>query len=63
MFFASYFQSMILSRAYFEMVSYGGSLYAVGGHRGCCGEINKMERYIPGFGWEEVANLPYVNHR
>ena len=54
---------MINPRGYYDMVSYGGSLFAVGGYRDGVGEINKMERYTPGQGWEEVANLPYVNHR
>ena len=54
---------MIRSRGYYQLVSYGGSLYAVGGYREGDGEINKMERYTPGQGWEEMANLPYINHR
>ena len=54
---------MINPRYHYELVSYGGSLFAVGGWRDGVGELNKMERYTPGQGWEEVANLPYVNYR
>ena len=52
---------MIRVRGFYDLVSYGGSLFAVGGHNG--GEFNYMERYIPGQGWEDVANLPYNNHK
>ena len=54
---------MINPRYHYELVSYGGSLFAVGGWRDGVGELNKMERYTPGQGWEEVANLPYGNYR
>ena len=50
-------------RGYYDMVSYGGSLFAVGGWKEGTGEFNQMERYTPGQGWEVVANLPYNNHR
>ena len=52
---------MAYGHAYYELISYGGSLYAIGGHDGS--EINIMERYTPGEGWVRVANLPYKNHR
>ena len=47
--------------AYYELISYGGSLYAIGGHDGS--ETKIMERYTPGEGWVRVADMPYANHR
>ena len=52
---------MAYGHAYYELISYGGSLYALGGHDGS--ETNIMERYTPGEGWVRMANMPYANHR
>ena len=52
---------MDYGHAYYELISYAGSLYAIGGHDGS--ETNIMERYTPGEGWVRVANMPYANHR
>lgn len=52
---------MAFGHAYYELISYGGSLYAIGGHDGS--ETNIMERYTPGEGWVRAANMPYKNHR
>ena len=48
-------------RAYFSMVSYADSAFAIGGHDG--EELNSMERFSKGDGWVAMANLPYINHR
>ena len=48
-------------RAYFSMVSYADSAFAIGGHDG--EELNSMERLSKGQGWVDMANLPYGNHR
>ena len=52
---------MAYGHAYYELISYGGSLYAIGGHDGS--ETNIMERYTPGEGWVRMANMPHSNHR
>ena len=52
---------MAYGHAYYELISYGGSLYAIGGHDGS--ETKIMERYTPGEGWVRVADMPYANHR
>ena len=48
-------------RAYFSLVSYADSAFAIGGHDGA--ELNTMERLSRGDGWVATANLPYGNHR
>ena len=48
-------------RAYFSLVSYADSAFAIGGHDGA--ELNTMERLSRGDGWVARANLPYGNHR
>ena len=48
-------------RAYYQLISFGAALYAIGGHDG--GELNTMERYSKQAGWEPMTNLPYANHR
>ena len=47
-------------RAYFSLVSYADSAFAIGGHDGA--ELNTMERLSRGDGWVARANLPYGNH-
>jgi len=53
--------SMAYVHAWYELISYGGSLYAIGGYDQS--ETNIMERYTPGEGWVRMANMPYTNHR
>ena len=55
------FQPMSRPRAYFSMVSYADSAFAIGGHDG--EELISMERFSKGDGWVDMANLPYHNHR
>ena len=52
---------MAYAHTYYELISYGGSLYAIGGYDGS--ETNIMERYTPGEGWVRMANMPHSNHR
>ena len=52
---------MSKGRAYYQLISYGDALYALGGHDGS--ELNTMERWTRGEGWVNMANLPYTNHR
>ena len=60
-FMSNFYQSMAYVHAWYELISYGGSLYAIGGYDQS--ETNIMERYTPGEGWVRVANMPYTNHR
>ena len=52
---------MSKGRAYYQLISYGDAVYAMGGHDGS--ELDSMERWTRGGGWVSVANLPYSNHR
>ena len=52
---------MSKGRAYYQLISYGDAVYALGGHDGS--ELNTMERWTRGEGWVNMANLPYSNHR
>ena len=54
-------QDMSKGRAYYQLISYGDAVYALGGHDGS--ELNTMERWTRGEGWVNMANLPYTNHR
>ena len=54
-------QDMSKGRAYYQLISYGDAVYAMGGHDGS--ELNTMERWTRGEGWVNMANLPYTNHR
>ena len=54
-------QDMSKGRAYYQLISYGDAVYAMGGHNGS--ELDSMERWTRGGGWVSVANLPYSNHR
>ena len=54
-------QDMSKGRAYYQLISYGDAVYAMGGHDGS--ELDSMERWTRGGGWVSVANLPYSNHR
>ena len=57
---------MSKGRAYYQLISYGDAVYAMGGHDGS--ELDSMERWTksehggPG-AWVGVADLPYTNHR
>ena len=48
-------------RAYFSMVSYADSAFAIGGHDG--DELDSMERFSKGDGWVAMANMIFANHR
>ena len=54
-------QDMSKGRAYYQLISYGDAVYAMGGHDGS--ELDSMERWTRGGGWVNMANLPYSNHR
>ena len=52
---------MSKGRAYYQLISYGDALYAMGGHDGS--ELDSMERWTKNEDWVGMADLPYSNHR
>ena len=54
-------QDMSKGRAYYQLISYGDAVYAMGGHDGS--ELDSMERWTKSEGWVGMADLPYSNHR
>ena len=52
---------MSKGRAYYQLISYGDAVYAMGGHDGS--ELDSMERWTKSEGWVGMADLPYSNHR
>ena len=52
---------MSKGRAYYQLISYGDAVYAMGGHDGS--ELDSMERWTKSEGWVSMADLPYSNHR
>ena len=54
-------QDMSKGRAYYQLISYGDAVYAMGGHDGS--ELDSMERWTKSEDWVGMADLPYTNHR
>ena len=54
-------QDMSKGRAYYQLISYGDAVYAMGGHDGS--ELDSMERWTKSESWVGMADLPYSNHR
>ena len=52
---------MSKGRAYYQLISYGDAVYAMGGHDGS--ELDSMERWTKSEGWIGMADLPHSNHR
>ena len=52
---------MSKGRAYYQLISYGDAVYAMGGHDGS--ELDSMERWTKSEDWVGMADLPYSNHR